>query len=123
VTEQGVLTMTQRDRDRLVVLKKAQKQLITQSQAAKELTECERAPAPPAASEAGRRRRQEITSRNGSAKWKRADLRVKGARIVDELKDPTIRNVLGRSFWLLITCFVFSFLSMVFAVLAWRRKH
>ena len=29
--------MTQRDRDRLVVLKKAQKKLIKQSQAAKEL--------------------------------------------------------------------------------------
>jgi hypothetical protein len=34
--------MTQRDRDRLVVLKKAQKQLITQSQAAKELDVSER---------------------------------------------------------------------------------
>jgi hypothetical protein len=34
--------MTQRDRDRLVVLKKAQKKLITQSQAAKELDVSER---------------------------------------------------------------------------------
>jgi hypothetical protein len=34
--------MTQRDRDRLVVLKKAQKKLITQSQAAKELELSER---------------------------------------------------------------------------------
>jgi hypothetical protein len=35
--EQGVLTMTQRDRDRLVVLKMAQKKLVTQKQAAAEL--------------------------------------------------------------------------------------
>ena len=35
--EQGVLTMTQRDRDRLVVLRKAFKGLITQRQAAGEL--------------------------------------------------------------------------------------
>jgi transposase len=42
VPEQGVLPMTQRDRDRLVVLKKAQKKLITQSQAAKELDVSER---------------------------------------------------------------------------------
>jgi hypothetical protein len=34
--------MTERDRDRLVVLKKAQKKLITQSQAAKELDVSER---------------------------------------------------------------------------------
>jgi transposase len=40
--EQGVLTMTQRDRDRLVVLKKAQKRLITQMQAGKELDLTER---------------------------------------------------------------------------------
>jgi predicted ArsR family transcriptional regulator len=40
--EQGVLTMTQRDRDRLVVLKKAQKKLITQKQAAMELQVTER---------------------------------------------------------------------------------
>jgi hypothetical protein len=37
VKEQGVLAITQRERDRLVVLKKAQKKLITQEQAAKEL--------------------------------------------------------------------------------------
>jgi transposase len=37
VKEQEVLTMTQRDRDRLVVLKKAQKKLIRQVQAAGEL--------------------------------------------------------------------------------------
>jgi transposase len=40
--QQGVLTMTQRDRDRLVVLKKAQKKLITQKQAAAELQVTER---------------------------------------------------------------------------------
>jgi transposase len=40
--EQGVLTMTQRDRDRLVVLRKAQKKLITQKQAAAELQVTER---------------------------------------------------------------------------------
>jgi hypothetical protein len=40
--EQGVLTMTQRDRDRLVVLKKAQRKLITQKQAAAELALGER---------------------------------------------------------------------------------
>jgi hypothetical protein len=34
--------MTQQDRDRLVVLKKAQKKLITQKQAAAELDLCER---------------------------------------------------------------------------------
>jgi hypothetical protein len=34
--EQGVLTMTQAERDRLVVLKKAQKKLITQKEAAAE---------------------------------------------------------------------------------------
>jgi hypothetical protein len=34
--------MTQRDRDRLVVLRKAQKKLITQQQAAKELERSER---------------------------------------------------------------------------------
>jgi transposase len=37
VKDPGELTMTQRDRDRLVVLKKAQKKLITQTQAAQEL--------------------------------------------------------------------------------------
>jgi transposase len=37
VFEEGILTMTQRDRDRLVVLKKAKKKLIKQSQAAKEM--------------------------------------------------------------------------------------
>jgi transposase len=42
VEESGVLTMTQRDRDRLVVLKKAQKKLITQRQAAAELDLSER---------------------------------------------------------------------------------
>ena len=35
--EPGVLTITQRDRDRLAVLKKAHKKLITQRQAAEEL--------------------------------------------------------------------------------------
>jgi hypothetical protein len=40
--EQGVLTMTQRNRDRLVVLRKAQKKLITQKQAAIELQLTER---------------------------------------------------------------------------------
>jgi hypothetical protein len=40
--EQGVLKMTQRDRDRLVVLKKAQKKLVTQKQAAAELQVTER---------------------------------------------------------------------------------
>jgi transposase len=42
VEEQGVLTMTQRDRDRLVVLKRAQKKLITQKQAAAEMQLTER---------------------------------------------------------------------------------
>jgi hypothetical protein len=42
VEEEGVLAMTQRDRDRLVVLKKAQKKLITQVQAAAELQVSER---------------------------------------------------------------------------------
>jgi hypothetical protein len=37
MAEQGILLMTQRDRDRLVVLKKAQKKLIGQGQAAREL--------------------------------------------------------------------------------------
>jgi hypothetical protein len=37
VTKPGELTMTQRDRDRLVVLKKAQKKLIQQAEAAREL--------------------------------------------------------------------------------------
>src|ERR1035438_10153740 len=37
VKQQGVLPMTQRDRDRLVVLKKAEKKLIGQGQAAREL--------------------------------------------------------------------------------------
>jgi hypothetical protein len=37
VKEQELLTMTQRDRDRLVVRKKAQKKLIRQGQAASEL--------------------------------------------------------------------------------------
>ncbi|HWB97725.1 MAG TPA: ISNCY family transposase [Bryobacteraceae bacterium] len=40
--EPGALTMTQRERDRLVVLKKAQKKLITQGQAAGELKLSER---------------------------------------------------------------------------------
>lgn len=40
--EHGVLTMTQRDRDRLVVLKKAHKKLITQRQSAQELGITER---------------------------------------------------------------------------------
>ena len=40
--EEGVLTMTQQERDRLVVLKKAQKRLITQKQAALELQLTER---------------------------------------------------------------------------------
>jgi hypothetical protein len=35
--ETGALLMTQKDRDRLVVLRKAQKKLITQRQAAEEL--------------------------------------------------------------------------------------
>jgi hypothetical protein len=42
VAEPGVLTTTQRERDRLVVLKKAQKKLITQRQAAAELELTER---------------------------------------------------------------------------------
>ena len=50
--------MTQRDRDRLVVLKKAQKKLITQRQAAEEL-DSQRAPGSATAGEAegGRRSR------------------------------------------------------------------
>lgn len=40
--EHGVLSMTQRDRERLVVLKKAQKKLITQVQAVEELQLSER---------------------------------------------------------------------------------
>ena len=40
--ETGALLMTQKDRDRLVVLKKAQKKLITQRQAAEELQFSER---------------------------------------------------------------------------------
>jgi DNA-binding Lrp family transcriptional regulator len=40
--ETGALVMTQKDRDRLVVLKKAQKQLITQREAAEELQLTER---------------------------------------------------------------------------------
>jgi transposase len=40
--EAGVLTMTQRERDRLVVLRKAEKKLITQRQAAQELEVSER---------------------------------------------------------------------------------
>jgi transposase len=40
--QQGVLTMTQQERDRLVVLKKAQRKLITQKQAAAELDLSER---------------------------------------------------------------------------------
>ena len=35
--EQGLLLMTQAERDRLVALKKAKKKLITQKQAAEEL--------------------------------------------------------------------------------------
>jgi len=42
VEEAGVLTMTQRERDRLVVLRKARKKLITQRQAADELQLSER---------------------------------------------------------------------------------
>jgi hypothetical protein len=42
VKEQGILTMTQRDRDRLVVLRKAQRKLMTQRQAAEELEISER---------------------------------------------------------------------------------
>jgi hypothetical protein len=42
VEEQEVLTMTQRDRDRLVVLKKAQEKLITQKQAALQMDITER---------------------------------------------------------------------------------
>jgi hypothetical protein len=37
VKERGVLTVIQRDRDRLVVLKKAQKTLIGQGQATREM--------------------------------------------------------------------------------------
>jgi hypothetical protein len=37
VNEPGVLMMSQRERDRLVVLRKAEKKLITQRQAATEL--------------------------------------------------------------------------------------
>jgi hypothetical protein len=40
--ETEALVMTQKDRDRLVVLKKAQKQLITQREAAEELQLTER---------------------------------------------------------------------------------
>ena len=40
--DQGTLAMTQRDRDRLVVLKKAQKGLIRQREAAQELGVTER---------------------------------------------------------------------------------
>jgi hypothetical protein len=40
--ETGALVMTQKDRDRLVVLKKAQKKLITQREAAEELQLTER---------------------------------------------------------------------------------
>jgi hypothetical protein len=55
VQQQGVLTMTPRDRDRLVVLRKAQKKLIGQEQAARECTEEHTRPSMAQASQLPRR--------------------------------------------------------------------
>jgi len=48
------------------------------------------------------------------------DLRARAKKLIEDIKEPTIRHVLGELFWVLVTSAVFSLIALLVAVLAWR---
>jgi molecular chaperone GrpE (heat shock protein) len=63
-----------------------------------------------------------IAALNGEGDTQRGRIVNEAQRIITSLKEPSIRNVLGRAFWLLVVSVAVSVLSLFVALVAWRKS-